>query len=133
MHPSHSVRPEVKKWHEPIKQFLHGEHRGRQSLSTLARFARYEFAALLCMLVLFAAVWGFIELADEVSEGDTRSVDETLLLSLRNPADHTDPLGPRWLEELGRDFTALGAAWAALCWLAFRWMQRRGQVEGDRG
>ncbi|MDO8863458.1 phosphatase PAP2 family protein [Haliea sp. E1-2-M8] len=74
----------------------------------LARFARYEFAALLSLLVLFAGVWAFVELADEVAEGDTTSIDETLLLSLRNPADHTDPLGPAWLEELGRDFTALG-------------------------
>lgn len=81
---------------------------GRRSLSILARVARYEFAALLSVLVLFGGVWGFVELAEEVSEGDTQSIDETLLLSLRNPIDHTDPLGPGWVEELGRDFTALG-------------------------
>jgi undecaprenyl-diphosphatase len=74
----------------------------------LAWLGRHEFAALLCVLVLTGGSWGFVELADEVSEGDTQSIDETLLLSLRNPADHTDPLGPGWLEELARDFTALG-------------------------
>ncbi|RYZ98946.1 MAG: phosphatase PAP2 family protein, partial [Moraxellaceae bacterium] len=26
----------------------------------------------------------------------------------RNPADLSDPIGPRWVEEIGRDFTALG-------------------------
>jgi undecaprenyl-diphosphatase len=27
---------------------------------------------------------------------------------MRNPADLADPIGPGWIEELGRDFTALG-------------------------
>ena len=31
-----------------------------------------------------------------------------LLLALRNPADPADPLGPGWVEEIGRDVTALG-------------------------
>ncbi|WFM70473.1 phosphatase PAP2 family protein [Halomonas sp. CKK8] len=84
------------------------ERIGRQHLSTLARLARYELGALLSLLMLFGGVWGFVELAEEVAEGETRSIDEALLLSLRNPADHADPLGPGWVEELGRDFTALG-------------------------
>lgn len=91
-----------------MKPFEKTKHVGRRSLSMLARLSRYEIAALLCILVLSGGVWGFVELADEVSEGATQSIDETLLLSLRNPADHTDPLGPGWVEELGRDFTALG-------------------------
>ncbi|WP_106232206.1 phosphatase PAP2 family protein [Halomonas ventosae] len=84
------------------------ERIGRQHLSTLARLARYELGALLSLLMLFGGGWGFVELAEEVAEGETRSIDEALLLSLRNPADHADPLGPGWVEELGRDFTALG-------------------------
>lgn len=91
-----------------MKHFERTKHVGRRSLSLMARLGRYEFAALLCVSVLSGGIWGFVELADEVSEGDTQSIDETLLLSLRNPADHTDPLGPGWVEELGRDFTALG-------------------------
>lgn len=86
------------------------KHLGRQGLSQLARLARYELAALLSVLVLFAGVWAFIELADEVSEGETQSLDETLLLALRSPVDSNDPRGPAWVEELGRDFTALGGA-----------------------
>ena len=35
-------------------------------------------------------------------------VDERLLLALREPGDPTNPLGPTWLEEAGRDVTALG-------------------------
>ncbi len=68
----------------------------------------HDFATLVSLLVLLAAVWGFVELADEVFEGETGGFDRWLILALRNPADLTDPLGPAWLKELGRDFTALG-------------------------
>lgn len=69
---------------------------------------RHQLHVLLWTAVLFGGIWIFVELADEVMEGETRSVDEFLLLSLRNPQDTTDPVGPAWLEEMGRDFTALG-------------------------
>jgi len=83
-------------------------HVGRHSFSLLARLGRYELTMLLCVAVLSGGIWGFVALADEVTEGDTQSVDESLLLALRNPADLSDPLGPGWVEEMGRDFTALG-------------------------
>jgi membrane-associated phospholipid phosphatase len=44
----------------------------------------------------------------EVLAGDTHAADEAILLALRAPGDPADPLGPGWVEELGRDFTALG-------------------------
>src|SRR5690606_9722957 len=57
--------------------------------------------------------------------GDTRAIDETLLLAMRNPADASDPLGPEWVEEIGRDVTGLGGvavlvfiSLAACGWLA---------------
>ncbi|RUR31659.1 phosphatase PAP2 family protein [Vreelandella nanhaiensis] len=81
---------------------------GRQSLSILARLGRQELATLLGIAVLSGGIWGFIALADEVIEGGTQSIDESLLLALRNPADLSDPIGPGWVEEMGRDFTALG-------------------------
>ena len=91
-----------------MKHYGKMRHAGRQGLSLLARLGRYELAVLLCVSVLSGGVWGFVELADAVMEGDTRSIDERLLLTLRNPADHSDPLGAGWVEEIGRDFTALG-------------------------
>lgn len=83
-------------------------HVGRQSLSLLARLGRYELVTLLCVAVFSGGIWGFVALAGEVIEGDTQSIDESLLLALRNPADLSDPIGPGWVEEMGRDFTALG-------------------------
>lgn len=76
------------------------------------------------MALLFGGAWAFIEIADEVTEGETRRIDEYLLLALRNPADPTDLLGPGWMEEMGRDFSALGSTavlsfviLATLCYL----------------
>ena len=67
-----------------------------------------ELLTLVLLALVTAGVWGFAELADEVVEGSTRVLDTQLLLTLRNPENSAEPLGPAWLEEMGRDFTALG-------------------------
>jgi undecaprenyl-diphosphatase len=74
----------------------------------LAHAAALEKTTLAALAVTVLAVWGFVELAGEVRAGHTRALDEAILLALRSPSDSSDPLGPRWLEELMRDFTALG-------------------------
>jgi undecaprenyl-diphosphatase len=74
-----------------------------------ALWARREFALLASLAVGATAIWGFVELADEVLEGETHAFDERILLALRNATDPSDPLGPGWLEELMRDVTALGS------------------------
>jgi undecaprenyl-diphosphatase len=56
-------------------------------------------------LLLFA----FIKIADEVVEGETRTFDEGIVLALRTPGDISQPIGPPWLQEMVRDFTALGS------------------------
>ncbi|HEU4516338.1 MAG TPA: phosphatase PAP2 family protein [Steroidobacteraceae bacterium] len=71
--------------------------RRRPTLGTLAALAAAAFA-----------VWLFIELADDVMEGETRQFDESVLLAFREDADPEDPIGPRWVEEMARDVTALG-------------------------
>jgi len=69
-----------------------------------------EAGTLAALLLAAGGVWLFLEIADEVLEGATASVDEQLLLMLRAPADSSDPLGPRWVEDLARDITGLGGA-----------------------
>lgn len=73
-----------------------------------AWLARLELGVLGTVLAAAAALFAFTEIADAVMEGDTRAFDEFLLLRLRDAADPSDPIGPRWLEETVRDFTALG-------------------------
>ncbi len=77
---------------------------GRQTLA----LARRELLLLVVVALLAGSLWAFIGVADEVVEGDTHAVDEAILLALRTPGDRSDPLGPGWVEELGRDATALG-------------------------
>jgi undecaprenyl-diphosphatase len=77
--------------------------------------ARVETRTLLVLLLIAASLWGFVELADEVTEGSTRAWDESLLLSLREAGDPDDPIGGGNAEEAMRDLTALGGA----TWLIF--------------
>src|SRR5690606_30046683 len=63
---------------------------------------------VIALLLLGTIGWGVIELTGEVLEGDTHAIDERLLLAMRTPGDLTEPIGPDWVDEMGRDFTALG-------------------------
>ena len=74
----------------------------------LSRASGAERLTLLVLGGVAALVLAFAMIAEEVMEGETRGLDRKLLLMLRNPENLADPLGPRWLEEMMRDFTALG-------------------------
>ncbi len=63
---------------------------------------------LVPILLATATAWGFIEIADEVAEGETTAVDERIVLAMRTSDTH-DPIGPAWFEEAMRDLTALGS------------------------
>jgi undecaprenyl-diphosphatase len=63
---------------------------------------------LVPILLATASAWTFIEVAEEVVEGETRAFDEQIILALRT-SDISDPVGPPWFEEAVRDLTALGS------------------------
>lgn len=79
---------------------------------------RLELWTLATIALVAGGVWMFIEVADEVMEGESLAIDEALLLAFRSGGDVSDPIGPAWVEELGRDFTALGGV-AVLTLLTF--------------
>ena len=83
-------------------------HSGPTRPGVVQWVGRHELGTIVSLLVLCSGLWGFVELADEVVEGDTASIDHRILLALRNPDNLSDPIGPRWVEELMRDFTGLG-------------------------
>lgn len=68
----------------------------------------FEPLVLLAIALFSAAMWGFISLADEVTEGETHAFDRQVVRSLRQADDPATPIGPRWVQEMGRDATALG-------------------------
>jgi undecaprenyl-diphosphatase len=67
-----------------------------------------EIGPLLSLSACGFFAWAFMELADDVQEGETHAIDSQLLLALRDPQNPANPLGPSWLEEAARDITGLG-------------------------
>jgi undecaprenyl-diphosphatase len=59
-------------------------------------------------LVLLGVLFTIITLAGEVLEGDTQHFDERILAALRKADNPCMPIGPRWLEQVAFDLTALG-------------------------
>jgi undecaprenyl-diphosphatase len=79
------------------------------------RLPNVEPIVLAVLAVGIASLWGFIEVAEEVFEGDTQAFDRWTLEAMRDPENPAEPIGPRWVEEMGRDATALGG----FAWLTF--------------
>jgi len=68
-----------------------------------------EYAVLIAMGLASALAFGFFELADDVSEGETRVIDIAILEMFRAPGDPSQMIGSFWFQEAVRDITALGS------------------------
>lgn len=75
--------------------------------------ARAELAAVAALLVLAVGVLSFMEIADDVGEGDTQGIDRAILMLFRVGGDPATPIGGRWVREAVGDITALGG-WTVL-------------------
>ncbi|MET0314091.1 MAG: phosphatase PAP2 family protein [Hansschlegelia sp.] len=69
-----------------------------------------EFGTLVGFLIFSGLAFGFVQIADEMREGETKAFDDRLLLFFRDPLDTAKPIGPGWVQEMMIDFTALGGA-----------------------
>lgn len=102
------------------------------NVSALARIAMRELPLLVLLCIVAGGVWAFVEIAEEVREGEFRRIDTAIMLALRSAGDAADPLGPGWVEEMARDVTALGSfvviAVAALSVAGFLFLQRKGRA-----
>lgn len=82
----------------------------RRSLRALYDWLeRHELGMGLAVSSLAAGVIAFLEVLDEVSEGEFARVDRAVMLAFRKPENLGDAIGPRWVEDMGRDVTALGS------------------------
>lgn len=79
----------------------------RERILRAGAFARKEWIAAGALLGLALLTGSFLEIADDVAEGDTEAIDRSVLLALR-AAPH-DPIGPDWLTTAAADITSLGS------------------------
>lgn len=68
-----------------------------------------ELSVVLALLAVIGGGWLFAELAGEVLEAEKLDVDHAILQALRSAENPEDPLGPRWLELMAEDLTAMGS------------------------
>lgn len=70
---------------------------------------RHEWHILLVGAAMLMSIWAFVEIADEVMEGDVQQYDEAVVRAMRRPDDPATPVGPRWLHGMARDVTSMGS------------------------
>ncbi len=91
-----------------------------------------EPVVLVALFVALIAVWGFVSVASEVIEGDTQAFDVQIVRALRQADNPAIPIGPKWVQETGRDATALGGmAWLiafTLVLAGYMWLDRKGHM-----
>ncbi|WP_417580625.1 phosphatase PAP2 family protein [Pelagibacterium sp.] len=85
------------------------QHLSSKQLSRVRDFVFAEQAVLLAIGLAAALVFAFLEIADEVSEGETHENDIAILEMFRAPGDANQMIGPFWFQESVRDITALGS------------------------
>ena len=86
-------------------------------LVAAGRFARSELGLAAALLVLATGVVSFIDISEDLGEHPNHEWDLSVLMALRVPGQPHDPIGPRWLEIVATDLTALGST-AVLALLA---------------
>jgi undecaprenyl-diphosphatase len=75
----------------------------------IARAASIEPITIAAVVLGAGLLLAYATVANVASRGPAPAFDEWLIVALRTPGNLTDPIGPRWLEEMMRDFTALGS------------------------
>ncbi|GAC14617.1 phosphatase PAP2 family protein [Aliiglaciecola lipolytica] len=63
---------------------------------------------LILIFVITLILLAFYKLAGFAVSGGTPEIDQYIILAFRHANDLSDPIGPKWVEEMMRDITALG-------------------------
>lgn len=75
----------------------------------LASFVVTEAPLLMVLAVVSGLILAFLQIADEMVEGEMEAFDRSILLLFRDPANPDLVVGPAWMHEMVRDITALGS------------------------
>jgi len=90
---------------------LHAAVKGRAIIGwqAIVRAGRQELGTLAALLLCAGLILIFGIVASEMTEGETHAFDNAVILAMRAPGNHADPLGPTWFEQAVRDITSLGS------------------------
>lgn len=75
---------------------------------SLAWLGKREKTFWIWLVLVSMSLWLFMAIAVEVVAGGSFTLDERILLSMRNADNLNDLVGPLWLKQVGQDITALG-------------------------
>jgi undecaprenyl-diphosphatase len=82
----------------------------RSLLQRMSTFWHAETWLLVSVFIVATLLLMFGFMADEVMEGSTTALDQTIILLFRSGSDNlSGPIGPPWVREMARDITALGS------------------------
>lgn len=81
----------------------------RIGFRSLLTTAWRELGATCALLIIGLGGLGFLSIADEVAEGETRALDLAVLRALRVGGSPRELIGPEWLHIAAADVTALGS------------------------
>jgi undecaprenyl-diphosphatase len=82
----------------------------RSLLKRMSTFWPAESWLLVSVFTVATLLLTFGFIADEVMEGSTAKLDQSIILLFRSGSDNlSGPIGPPWVREMARDITSLGS------------------------
>ncbi len=79
-----------------------------KNLKNVLSWARKNLRLISLFCLCLVGFFTFSKLVSEVLEGESRTLDTTILMLLRDPKNSDNLWGPGWFQEMMRDITGLG-------------------------
>lgn len=79
------------------------------AIRRLHAFVTSEAPVLAAIAIVSGLILAFLQIADEMIEGEMEAFDASILMLFRDPGNVDQVIGPAWVHEMVRDITALGS------------------------
>ena len=85
------------------------QHLGHPNVRRVRDFVTGEAPLLAAIAIISGLILAFLQIADEMLEGEMEEFDNSILMQFRDPTNVDQVIGPAWVHEMVRDITALGS------------------------